>query len=98
MQVSSLRNARSAVAAPPRTHRGRYVQAGDVELGQLFIDNHQFRIPMFQRPYVWAKTKNWLPLWIDLVAAAEAVLEEVASGELAEEPPTYFLGAVVVKP
>lgn len=37
------------------------MQAGDVELGQIFTDNHQFQIPMFQRPYVWDQTKNWLP-------------------------------------
>lgn len=73
------------------------MQAGDVELGQVFIDNHQFRIPMFQRPYVWDATKNWQPLWEDLAAAAEAVLDEVATGNYVEEPPTYFLGAVVVK-
>jgi hypothetical protein len=73
------------------------MQAGDVELGQVFIDNHQFRIPMFQRPYVWDRTKNWSPLWDDLSAAAQAVLDEVATGEYNEEPSTYFLGAVVIK-
>jgi len=73
------------------------VQAGDVELGQLFIDNHQFRIPMFQRPYVWDEAKSWFPLWVDLAAAAEGVLAESYSGTLVEEPPTYFLGAVVIK-
>lgn len=73
------------------------MQAGDVELGQVFIDNHQFEIPMFQRPYVWDAEKNWSPLWSDIAAGADAVLAEMASGEFLEEPPTYFLGAVVVK-
>lgn len=73
------------------------MQAGDVELGQVFIDNHQFEIPMFQRPYVWDAEKNWAPLWADIAAAADDVYAELQAGEFLEEPPTYFLGAVVVK-
>lgn len=73
------------------------MQAGDVELGQVFIDNHQFAIPMFQRPYVWSADKNWAPLWTDISAAADGVLSELAANEFPEEPPTYFLGAVVLK-
>lgn len=73
------------------------MQAGDVKLGSIFFDNHRYEIPMFQRPYVWGAERNWAPLWDDISAAADSVVEDMLSGEWPDEPPTYFLGAVVVK-
>lgn len=73
------------------------MQAGDVKLGAIFFDNHRYEIPMFQRPYVWGQERNWLPLWNDISAAADGVVDNMHSGEWPEEPPTYFLGAIVVK-
>lgn len=73
------------------------MQAGDVKLGSIFFDNHRYEIPMFQRPYVWGAERNWAPLWDDISAAADSVVADMLSGEWPEEPPTYFLGAVVVK-
>lgn len=73
------------------------MQAGDVKLGSIFFDNHRYEIPMFQRPYVWGEDRNWVPLWEDIAAAADTVVADMLSGEWPEEPPTYFLGAIVVK-
>lgn len=73
------------------------MQAGDVKLGSIFFDNHRYAIPMFQRPYVWGEERNWRPLWNDIAAAADSVVEDMLSGDWPEEPPTYFLGAIVVK-
>lgn len=73
------------------------MQAGDVKLGSIFFDNHRYEIPMFQRPYVWSEERNWLPLWQDIAAAADSVVTDMLSNEWPEEPPTYFLGAIVVK-
>jgi len=73
------------------------MQAGDVKLGSIFFDNHRYEIPMFQRPYVWGEERNWLPLWEDISAAADGVVADMLSGTWPEEPPTYFLGAIVVK-
>ncbi|WP_289020125.1 DUF262 domain-containing protein [uncultured Ornithinimicrobium sp.] len=73
------------------------MQAGDVKLGSIFFNNHRYEIPMFQRPYVWGEKRNWVPLWEDISAAATTVLEDMHSGEWPEEPPTYFLGSIVVK-
>lgn len=73
------------------------MQAGDVKLGSIFFDNHRYEIPMFQRPYVWGEERNWVPLWEDIAAAADTVVADMTSGEWPEEPPTYFLGAIVVK-
>ncbi|MGK2320823.1 DUF262 domain-containing protein [Gordonia rhizosphera NBRC 16068] len=73
------------------------MQAGDVKLGAIFFDNHRYEIPMFQRPYVWGQERNWLPLWNDIAAAADGVVGNMLTGDWPEEPPTYFLGAIVVK-
>lgn len=73
------------------------MQAGDVKLGSIFFDNHRYEIPMFQRPYVWGEAFNWAPLWEDIATAADSVVADMVSGEWPDEPPTYFLGAIVVK-
>lgn len=73
------------------------MQAGDIKLGSIFSDNHRYEIPMFQRPYVWSEQRNWLPLWQDISDAADGVVADMTSKEWPEEPPTYFLGAIVVK-
>lgn len=73
------------------------MQAGDVKLGSIFADNHRYVIPMFQRPYVWTAERNWRPLWTDIASAADGVLADVERGDWPDEPPTYFLGAIVIK-
>ncbi|MCP3420318.1 DUF262 domain-containing protein [Nocardioides pinisoli] len=73
------------------------MQAGDVKLGSIFFDNHRYEIPMFQRPYVWSEERNWQPLWEDIAAAADSVVADMVKDEWPDEPPTYFLGAIVVK-
>ena len=71
--------------------------AGDVKLGSIFFDNHRYEIPMFQRPYVWGEELNWAPLWEDVSDAADGVIADMLNDEWPEEPPTYFLGPIVVK-
>ena len=36
-----------------------------VTLSAMFKPSVQFRIPLFQRHYVWDRTKQWEPLWLD---------------------------------
>ena len=36
----------------------------------------QFNVPMFQRLYVWDQEQQWDPLWDDVSALAERLLEE----------------------
>lgn len=48
-------------------------------------------IPLFQRPYVWDETEQWLPLWQDVRRLAELKLADPYSAA------THFLGAVVVQ-
>lgn len=48
-------------------------------------------IPLFQRPYVWDETEQWLPLWRDVRRLAELRLSDPGSTA------THFLGAVVIQ-
>lgn len=73
------------------------MQAGDIKLGKVFATDHQHVIPLFQRPYVWVEEANWLPLWTDIRKSAEDVEAEQAAPDNDLDPPTYFLGAVVVQ-
>jgi hypothetical protein len=52
---------------------------------------------LFQRPYVWNEEANWEPLWRDVRKAAEDLETEQAADEAPQNPPTYFLGAVVLQ-
>lgn len=38
----------------------------EVQVGSLFEPNVQFRIPLFQRHYVWDREDQWQPLWEDI--------------------------------
>jgi hypothetical protein len=53
----------------------------------------QFTVPMFQRPYVWDQEQQWEPLWDDVAAVAERLLEE--EGDEQNLIP-HFMGALVV--
>ena len=46
-------------------------------------------VPLFQRPYVWSKERQWEPLWQDVRRVAERLLGGFESN--------HFLGAVVLQ-
>ncbi|MEP7738882.1 DUF262 domain-containing protein [Nocardioides sp. 31GB23] len=48
-------------------------------------------VPLFQRPYVWDETDQWLPLWEDVRRMAELRLTDPYTSA------THFLGAVVLQ-
>lgn len=58
-------------------------------LNQIFDSTISFQIPLFQRPYVWDKAKNWEPLWEDIHVLLEYQLEGCQR--------QHFLGAVVLE-
>lgn len=58
---------------------------------QLFQDRRQYRVPFYQRAYVWQKETQWEPLWEDIVDKAE-----FRRG--GAQPPPHFLGAIVLEP
>ena len=56
---------------------------------ELFEGEQCLVVPVFQRPYVWDRVKNWEPLWADVISMSESF----AAGQAAEP---HFLGAVVL--
>ena len=57
---------------------------------ELFELDTRYVVPLYQRPYVWGREKQWQPLWDDL----ETLLEHQESGN--EQSYSHFLGAVVI--
>ncbi|MGH6923291.1 MAG: DUF262 domain-containing protein [Propylenella sp.] len=61
------------------------------DIQQLFQDRRQYRVPFYQRPYVWKKEEQWEPLWNDIIEKSEARAD---GSEIAP----HFLGAIVLEP
>jgi len=59
-------------------------------LSTVFGLPRQLTAPLFQRPYVWVKDKQWEPLWEDIRTMAEAL----ERGRTDVRP--HFLGAIVL--
>jgi hypothetical protein len=55
----------------------------------IFYNPQRLLVPLFQRPYVWNKERQWEPLWQDVKRVAERLLEGTESN--------HFLGAVVLQ-
>lgn len=58
---------------------------------EIFLQPQHLVVPPFQRPYVWDKEEQWVPLWQEVRRLADIRLEDRFSN------PTHFLGAVVVQ-
>ena len=69
-------------------------------LKELFEPNRVYRVPHFQRHYVWTKDEQWEPLWEDVREAAEKCLRDDVGhvGPVDQSHPAdHFLGAVVTQ-
>jgi hypothetical protein len=69
------------------------VEAETRTLTQLFQLDVRYVIPLYQRPYVWTREKQWEPLWEDIAIVAEHVFVDGASSR----SPSHFLGAIVIQ-
>jgi len=58
---------------------------------QVFQDRRQYRVPFYQRAYVWTLKDQWELLWADIRDKAD---ERLAGAT----PAPHFLGAIVVEP
>ena len=56
---------------------------------QIFMQPQRLLVPLFQRPYVWNKENQWMPLWQDLERVANRLLQTPDLNQ------PHFLGAVV---
>ncbi len=63
---------------------------------ELFERQQRYVVPLFQRPYVWTKEKQWIPLWEDISVKAEEILNGQHFNQ--REPSNHFLGAIVLEP
>lgn len=64
------------------------MQTGILTVQRLFGREVHYTVPLYQRPYVWNESEQWLPLWEDLIPLAEAV----AAGKASR---AHFMGASV---
>jgi hypothetical protein len=69
------------------------VQPSYSSIGEVFSVPRRYTVPLFQRPYVWSKEEQWQPLWDDIRALAERVLNPPAHKPIAG----HFLGTVVLE-
>lgn len=58
---------------------------------QIFQDRRQYRVPFYQRPYVWNREDQWGRLWEDIRDRAESRLD-------GGKHIPHFMGAVVLEP
>ncbi|KQZ69101.1 hypothetical protein ASD55_13780 [Rhodanobacter sp. Root561] len=58
---------------------------------QVFQDRRQYKVPFYQRAYVWTLKGQWELLWDDIKDKAEERLTGAT-------PAPHFLGAIVVEP
>lgn len=66
------------------------MQAGSKNLQKIFEQTVRYRIPLFQRPYVWDEEKNWQPLWEDIRMLSQRHVEGLDSR-------SHFIGAIVLE-
>lgn len=64
------------------------MQVGTLAIQHLFEKDVLYRVPLYQRPYVWKEDEQWQPLWEDLRRLSEDLLT-------GKQPRSHFLGASV---
>src|ERR1019366_6130765 len=67
------------------------MQSETLSVQKLFQDRRQYRVPFFQRPYVWNEEDRWERLWSDISEKADIRLG-------GDQPSPHFLGAAVLEP
>lgn len=66
------------------------MEANTRKLERIFDQTITYQVPLFQRPYVWTREKNWEPLWEDI----QTLLDKQLNGGKTHP---HFLGAVVLE-
>ena len=59
-------------------------------LQRLFAQPIRYKIPDFQRRYVWKREEQWEPLWNDVEELAQSIIED-------DQAKPHFMGAVVLQ-
>lgn len=69
------------------------LEADFLSVHQLFGGPVQFKIPVYQRHYVWNKEEQWKPLWQDI----KDKIAVNAKIEIASDLHRHFTGAIVIR-
>ena len=69
------------------------MKADTVDLAAIFGQPVHYVVPLYQRPYVWTRDKQWQHLWEDVRGVADRQLDE----NPANDDIPHFLGAVVLE-
>lgn len=72
------------------------MQVGESTLKTLIEGQKQFQVPLYQRQYAW-QGPNLSQLWEDVVEQYDLLTPD-ENGNLADSPPTHFLGSMVLAP
>ena len=81
------------------------MKATEPSINTLFSSSKRYRIPLYQRHYVW-NTRNWEHLWDDIKEKSDLRLERENSikeksdlkPKSENSPKTHFTGAIVIQP
>ena len=65
------------------------METKQISVSGLFETNVQYKIPLFQRYYVWGEDAQWEPLWDDIVRQHNSHAQERSSD--------HFTGAIVIQ-
>lgn len=65
------------------------MDTGTLSVKKIFGQDRRHIVPLFQRPYVWEREKQWEPFWADIRSLADRLLD-------GKEPRPHFLGAIVL--
>ena len=68
-----------------------------LNLQAMFAKQIWYKVPDFQRQYVWDEEGQWEPLWADVQNTAERSLAVRNGGTVGMQQQTHFLGAVVLQ-
>ena len=70
------------------------MQPTNVNVRNLFGNKVQFRIPLFQRHYVWGMEDQWQPLWEDI---EEKSNQQLSQQQQRRDKFRHFTGAIVIQ-
>ncbi len=68
------------------------MQPTNINISELFGNKVQYKIPLFQRHYVWDEDGQWQPLWEDIAEKINQRLSEQQRDKF-----NHFTGAIVIQ-
>jgi hypothetical protein len=67
------------------------MKAGPIVVGQLLQNRNRYKVPIYQRNYVWNREKQWEPFWSDVRTKAT---ERLAGRQ---QRFSHYMGAIVLE-